>query len=194
MLPVGDGISSEVRWTSWLRVSFPSCLDGSNGHCTCGIWSFFHRTCIGRVWPLHTSVILCTPHRVPFCHAFFCTTIRSCAVLWSSPTLFGSLSVCIILLAKSKIRLNLVTLIITWDFSPFFSQFDWGWLMNSMEIIGYWLQKNLYFDKSLLYSQKMKEGSPLRLISYFINIPGSGNKPYGLPARDAARWVLCVHR
>lgn len=59
--------------------------------------------------------------------------------------------------------------------------------MNSMEIIGYRLQKNLYFDKSLLYSQKMKEGSPLRLISYFINIPGSGNKPYGLPAREAAR-------
>ena len=54
------------------------------------------------------SVILCTPHRVPFCHAFFCTTIRSCAVLWSSPTIFGSLSVCIILLAKSKILLNLV--------------------------------------------------------------------------------------
>ena len=36
----------------------------------------------------------------------------------------------------------------------------------------------------------MKEGSPLRLISYFINIPGSGNKPYGLPAREAARWFL----
>lgn len=79
-----------------------------DGHCTYGIWSFFHRTCIGRVWPLHTSVILSTPHRVPFHYAFFCTTIRSCAVLWSSPTLFGSLCVCIIQLAKSKIRLNLV--------------------------------------------------------------------------------------
>ena len=28
-------------------------------------------------------------------------------------------------------------------------------------------QKILYFDKSLLYSQKMKEGSPLRLISFY---------------------------
>lgn len=111
-----------------------------DGHCTYGIWSFFHRTCIGRVWPLHTSVILCTPHRVPFHYAFFCTTIRSCAVLWFSPTLFGSLSVCIILLAKSKIRLNLV---------------------NTD------CKKKLYFDKSLLYSQKMKEGSPLRLISFY---------------------------
>ena len=138
-------------------------MSGSNGHCTYGIWSFFHRTCIGRVWPLHTSVILCTPHRVPFHYAFFCTTIRSCAVLWSSPTLFGSLCVCniqLIQLAKSKIRLNLI---------------------NTD------CKKKLYFDKSLLYSQKMKEGSPLRLFSYFINIPGSGNKPDGLPAREAAR-------
>ena len=109
-------------------------MSGSNGHCTYGIWPFFHRTCIGRVWPLHTSVILCTPHRVPFHYAYFCTTIRSCAVLWSSPTLFGSLCVCIIQLAKSKIRLNLV---------------------NTD------CKKILYFDKSLLYSRKMKEGSPL---------------------------------
>ena len=92
-------------WKSYIRDDF---MYGSNGHCTYGIWSFFHRTCIGRVWPLHTSVILCTPHRVHFYHAFFYTTIRSFAVLWSSPTLFGSLCVCIIQLAKSKIRLNLV--------------------------------------------------------------------------------------
>lgn len=132
-------------------------MSGSNGHCTYGIWPFFHRTCIGRVWPLHTSVILCTPHRVPFCHAFFCTTIRSCAVLWSSPTLFGSLCVCIILLAKSKIRLDLV---------------------NTD------CKKNLYFDKSLLYSQKMKEASPLRLIP-FINIPAAGTNLRAASARGS---------
>lgn len=156
MLPVGDGISSEVRWTAWPRVSFPSCLDGSNGQGIYGIWSFFHRTCIGWAWPLHMSVILCTPHRVPFHHAYFCTTVRSCAVLWPSPTLFGSLSYTFVLLflLSRRYDLNLIISIIAGDFSSFFSQFDWGRLMNSMEIIGYWLQKKICTLIKVCYIRK----------------------------------------